>query len=59
MFSVMASFPLLQVADWVSNIGMDQYRRSFVHHAIDGILLGHLTPEQLRVYCLAALPSYC
>lgn len=38
---------------------MDQYRRSFVHHAIDGMLLGQLTPEQLRVWCLAALPSYC
>jgi SAM domain (Sterile alpha motif) len=47
--------PLLQVADWVSNIGMDQYRRSFVHHAIDGMLLGQLTSEQLKVWCLAAL----
>ncbi len=43
---------LWQVGDWVSTVGLDQYRRKFVHHGISGALLGQLTTEQLKACTL-------
>ena len=45
-----ASCHAVQVADWVTFIGLDQYRRKFVHHAISSALLLELGSTQLKVH---------
>lgn len=39
---------VLEVCDWLELIGLGQYRRRFVHHAICGSLLLGLGNEQLK-----------
>lgn len=45
-----SSTPLqvLEVCDWLEIIGLGQYRRRFVHHAVCGSLLLALGPEELK-----------
>lgn len=40
---------VLEVCDWLEIIGLGQYRRRFVHHAVSGSLLLALGPEELKV----------
>ncbi len=40
---------VLEVCDWLEIIGLGQYRRRFVHHAVCGSLLLGLGPEELKV----------
>lgn len=40
---------VLEVCDWLEIIGLGQYRRRFVHHAVCGSLLLALGPEELKV----------
>lgn len=36
------------VCDWVDGLGLNQYRKKFVHHVIDGRLLLRLNDTLLR-----------
>jgi hypothetical protein len=36
------------VCDWVEGIGLQQYRKKFMHHCISGRLLLRLTDELLK-----------
>lgn len=40
-----------EVCDWTELIGLGQYRRKLVHHAVGGALLLRLTSEELKVRC--------
>jgi hypothetical protein len=39
-----------EVSDWLCYIGMERYKRTFVHNAIDGKLLVELTEEDMRAH---------
>ncbi|PRW60747.1 flagellar associated [Chlorella sorokiniana] len=43
-----ADWTVLEVCDWLEIIGLGQYRRRFVHHAVCGSLLLALGPEELK-----------
>ena len=37
----------MDIAAWLQELGLDQYERSFLDHAIDGDVLPTLTPDDL------------
>lgn len=43
------SWDVAEVSDWVSAIGLPQYRKRFIHQHISGILLLKLTHSNLKV----------
>ena len=44
-----SSWTVEEVLLWLEHVGFRQYRRTFAHNCVDGIVLLSLTPEQLRV----------
>lgn len=43
-----ASWTVQEACCWLQRIGLGQYRKRFVHHAINGALLLRLTPGQVK-----------